>query len=239
MIYNRDCLEFLRDCKMTRRLKYRTAFLDPPDNVGYEYEGFTDKIENYDLWLATIVAECVKLADVVWLSFNAIHMLDICARVQQILSYPSNEGWGSRAYIWFYTFGSNRRKDCTPSYRPLLCLHKPGWKPDMTKVMVESARQQMGDKRAAPGGKVPNDVWEFPRVCGTFKRRRTWHSTQLPEELVERALLMSGDGPVFDPFLGSGTSLIVAKRLGRTCDGCEISPFYCEKIAELTGEPIA
>ena len=36
------------------------------------------------------------------------------------------------------------------------------------------------------------------------------------------------DGPVYDPFLGSGTTLIAAEQLGRRCYGMEISPQYCD-----------
>jgi DNA modification methylase len=45
---------------------------------------------------------------------------------------------------------------------------------------------------------------------------------------------------VYDPFLGSGTTLIAAEQLGRTCYGMEISPQYCDVIVKrwenLTGE---
>jgi DNA modification methylase len=45
---------------------------------------------------------------------------------------------------------------------------------------------------------------------------------------------------VFDPFLGSGTTLIAAEQLGRKCYGMEISPAYCDVIVKrwqnLTGK---
>ena len=40
------------------------------------------------------------------------------------------------------------------------------------------------------------------------------------------------DGIVYDPFLGSGTTLIAAEQLGRKCYGMEISPVYCDVIVE-------
>jgi DNA modification methylase len=47
------------------------------------------------------------------------------------------------------------------------------------------------------------------------------------------------EGDVFDPFLGSGTTLIAAEQLGRKCYGMEISPQYCDVIVKrwetLTG----
>ena len=56
--------------------------------------------------------------------------------------------------------------------------------------------------------------------------------------ILERASVKGGD--VFDPFLGSGTTLIAAEQLGRKCYGIEISPAYCDVIVErwenLTGK---
>ena len=47
-------------------------------------------------------------------------------------------------------------------------------------------------------------------------------------------------GDVYDPFLGSGTTLIAAEQLGRKCYGLELSPKYCDVIVrrwqKLTGQ---
>jgi len=100
-------------------------------------------------------------------------------------------------------------------------------------IRVPSARQlKYNDKRANPKGRVPDDVWEFSRVCGTFKERRRWHPNQHPEALIERVVKFStapGD-LVIDMFAGTGTVNRVCKRLGRPCIGIEISEFYCEQI---------
>lgn len=60
------------------------------------------------------------------------------------------------------------------------------------------------------------------------------HPTMKPVELVKRAIRNSsppgGGARVFDPFLGSGTTLIAAESLGRVCYGLEYSPDYCDVI---------
>ncbi len=66
------------------------------------------------------------------------------------------------------------------------------------------------------------------------------HGTQKPVECMERPL-RNHDAPlVYDPFLGSGTTLIAAEQLGRKCYGMEISPQYCDVIVkrweEFTGK---
>ena len=57
----------------------------------------------------------------------------------------------------------------------------------------------------------------------------TDHPTQKPEKLIAKLILAScpEDGIVFDPFLGSGTTSVVAKKLNRNYIGIEINEEYC------------
>ena len=78
------------------------------------------------------------------------------------------------------------------------------------------------------GPKNESTLWQVHRDRTTAYR----HPTQKALELAERALRnssRSGD-IVFDPFLGSGTTLIAAARLGWRCFGMEIEPKYCDII---------
>jgi DNA modification methylase len=84
------------------------------------------------------------------------------------------------------------------------------------------------------------DVWQVRRDTATAE-----HPTQKPVELAERALQNSsraGD-VVLDAFLGSGTTLIAAERLGRRCFGMELEPRYVDlavrRWEDFTGETAA
>jgi site-specific DNA-methyltransferase (adenine-specific) len=57
----------------------------------------------------------------------------------------------------------------------------------------------------------------------------TDHPTQKPEKLIAKLILAScpENGLVFDPFIGSGTTSVVAKKLGRKYTGIEINEEYC------------
>ena len=63
---------------------------------------------------------------------------------------------------------------------------------------------------------------------------RVGHPTQKPEAVIRWALMQVPlDGAsVLDPFMGSGTALVAAKRLGRKAVGIEINEAYCEKAAK-------
>jgi hypothetical protein len=88
------------------------------------------------------------------------------------------------------------------------------------------------------GGRLPNDYLNFStdREPGLRDKHSCPKPVKLFAHLIEH---LSGAG-VFDPFLGSGTTLIAAEQLGRRCCGIEISPAYCDVIVErwekLTGK---
>lgn len=72
------------------------------------------------------------------------------------------------------------------------------------------------------------DVWYFPRVAGTFQERAGFHGCQMPEQLLGRIIRTCSERNeiVMDPFAGSASTLIVAKKLGRRFVGFELSPEY-------------
>lgn len=72
-----------------------------------------------------------------------------------------------------------------------------------------------------------SDIWREGRERGSYV-----HPTQKPVALVERALRNSTteNDLVFDPFLGSGTTLITCESLNRICYGCELDPRYADVI---------
>jgi site-specific DNA-methyltransferase (adenine-specific) len=78
-----------------------------------------------------------------------------------------------------------------------------------------------------------SDTWFYSRVAGTFNERSGWHGCQMPEQLLGRIIrACSNEGDVvLDPFGGSGTTLAVAKKLGRRFIGFELSEEYVRNIA--------
>ena len=82
--------------------------------------------------------------------------------------------------------------------------------------------------KLSPAGKNPGDVWRIPTQ--SFKGD---HFATFPEKLIEPMILAGcpKEGIVLDPFIGSGTTGVVAKKLGRNYLGIELSPPYV-KMAE-------
>lgn len=90
----------------------------------------------------------------------------------------------------------------------------------------------------------PSNFWDDISIPFWSMPENTDHPTQKPEKLIAKLILASskpGD-IVFDPFLGSGTTSVVAKKLGRHYCGVEINTEYCcwaEKRLIMAGKDVA
>lgn len=88
--------------------------------------------------------------------------------------------------------------------------------------------------RAFLQGKRTGDVWQIPRVAG----KQQVHQNQKPVDLIERCISYHskpGD-VVFDGFMGSGTTAVAARNLGRRFLGFEIEPKYFDLITDRLKE---
>src|SRR5881296_2972716 len=113
---------------------------------------------------------------------------------------------------------------------------------DMDAIRKPSSRSIWGKNGLvkAPGGSVPTDVWTIQVEDSNFPEN---DYAVFPEALVEppiRATCPRG-GTVLDPFVGSGTTAVVALRLGRKAIGIDASADYLEftkkRILEASGQP--
>lgn len=76
--------------------------------------------------------------------------------------------------------------------------------------------------KLAPKANAYGDVWEFTQEM------KNEHPAPFPVALIERIISSTNANLILDPFMGSGTTAIAAKKLGRSFVGIEISPQYCE-----------
>lgn len=86
--------------------------------------------------------------------------------------------------------------------------------------------------RLAPKANAHGDVWEFEQ------ERNNAHPAPFPVALIDRVISSTLAEIVLDPFIGSGTTAISARRLDRDFIGIDISPEYCDMaIRRLNGLP--
>lgn len=153
------------------------------------------------------------------------------------------EAWalfpGDVAYVW-----------CAPG--PLNCtvhdsLVAAGYPPRMQIVWAKSQlvigrghyhaqhencwyAVRKGAKGHWSGDRKQSTLWKIDKP----QKSETGHSTQKPVECMRRPIVNNSERGeiVYDPFLGSGTTIIAAESVNRRCYGIELSPAYCDVIVQ-------
>jgi site-specific DNA-methyltransferase (adenine-specific) len=204
---------------------------DPPYNIGIDYgDGRrADRLPDADYIAWThrwIKAAARTLADdgAMWVICGQEYAGD-----HQLAMRAAGLHWRNTV-TWRETFGVNCRSKFNRTSRPMFYFtkHPRRFTFNVEALTTRSRRQEMGDRRANPAGKVLDDVWTIARVCGTFRERVRGVPTQLPLELVQRVVLgltQPGD-LIVDPFTGSGTTGVVCIEHGRHFQGIELREEY-------------
>ena len=232
-VYLGDCIEIMKTLPSE---SIDLIFADPPFNIGIKYDVHNDNMpyEEYHNWSEKWIKETYRLLK----DNGAIYIAigdEFSAEINLILK---KMGFYFRNWIiWYYTFGQNQRKKFNRAHTHIFYFtkNKNNFVFNADAVRVPSARQSIyNDKRAYPKGKVPDDVWQISRICGTFKERASKHPCQMPEALLERIIKASSNenDVVLDPFAGTGTTLVVAKKLNRRFIGIEKSPSYYKMVKD-------
>jgi hypothetical protein len=153
-LINADCLDCLRGNQQT----WTSVFADPPDNIGLGYQTYKDKLhdEQYVDLLQRWLDCFIHKARTVWFSYNARWTFEVGRIVSDMLK--RTPGLEAKPCTQTFTFGQHNHRDLGNNHRPLLRLR---WfdaplLPDA--IRVPSWRQENGDRRADPRGRVPGDV---------------------------------------------------------------------------------
>ena len=214
------------------------AFADPPYNYEVDYDGDStgDKlpVEEYRYWIEQVVFKLISMVK------DGGMLFWLCPAEDGWWTWEVLQRYGHLAYnrpiIWYERFSQYQKKRLTADYRLLFPVQTgtvlPTFNPDA--IREESVRQQMGDKRADPRGRVPGHVWTVSRLQGNHPSRVDWHPAQLPPSPLARIVMgwtHKGE-TVLDAFAGAGSMGVVCKGLGRNFIGVEQSEEYCHKIRQ-------
>lgn len=204
---------------------------DPPYAIAKaewdEFESLDAYVEWCDRWLAEVARVLAPHGSAYVCGFSEI-LADIKVRSARRFD-------GCRWLIWYYRNKANLGKDWGRSHESILHLRREDARLDVDAVRipynghttryparVQAVNSQYGrgvrrDRwEPNPLGAKPRDVIEIPVICNGMAEK-TPHATQKPEALIER-LILASSAPgqlVVDPFVGSGTTAVVAQKLGR------------------------
>jgi DNA modification methylase len=124
--------------------------------------------------------------------------------------------------IWNFDWGGSTSKRFCSRYEYVFFFtkNKDDYKFNLDDVKIPALNYR--PDRYKSQLKNPSDVWRISLVSGNSPER-TEHPAQYPEELIER-IIKTGSNPndlILDPFMGSGPTAVVAKKLGRNYVGYE------------------
>jgi len=136
-----------------------------------------------------------------------------------------NNGWFFERMLWLY-----KTAQCVYPWR--------GWLLQSEAILIFSkGKPSWVDKKP-----YAHDCYQLRQVANNLPEDCGWHGSVKPMTVVQDILARIG-GLCFDPFLGSGSTLIACERLGRVCYGMEIVPHYCDVIVkrweDYTGQKAA
>ncbi len=206
---------------------------DIPDCLNQKYPDYIDKMPKHEyiaklrMWLGKM---STLTAGPIFLLFNERWTKEVENAIEYIHIRLIQR------LLWQYNFGmdQSRHNKYSLCYRPIYWLHNPYIQPE--NIKIPSDRQaKYNDSRASKNGKIPQNVWSFPRICGNFKERRSWFPNQINQKVIERIILghCPENGTILDMCVGSGTSVFAAIATNRNCVGIDISRTCIQKINEI------
>lgn len=232
-----DCLELFRDIPDN---SIDVAFADPPFNLKKKYNGCKDSLalQDYLSWCEKWIAEMVRVTKPAGSIF--VH------NIPKWLTYYSsflNKLADFKHWISWDAPSGPMGKTLQPSHYGILYYAKDIKQNKFYEIRYPHKRcrkcsyllKDYGGKKPLlhPFGSLVSDVWtDIHRI--KHNKYRDEHPCQLPIHLLERIILLSTDegDVILDPFAGTGTTLIAAKRLGRNYIGFDIDKKYAE-IAQI------
>lgn len=214
--------------------------VDPPYNISKDYHGFkfNDKddlsYKKYTIsWIEAVLPILKDNASIYvccdWKSSLIIgNVLSKYFNIQNRITWQREKGRGAKSNwknamedIWFatvsdkYTFNLDKVK----IRRRVMAPYKKEGKP---KDWIETDDGNFRDT-------CPSNFWDDISIPYWSMPENTAHPTQKPEKLIAKLILASSNENdfIFDPFLGSGTTSVTAKKLNRNYCGIEQNPSYC------------
>ncbi len=216
------------------------VFVDPPYNFNKTFNLTTFRemdTEKYQCWLDSWMSKMVRLlkpdASIYicgdWKSSTAVfNIARKYFRIQNRITFEREKGRGAKTNwknsaedIWFCTMSKNYyfNVEAVKMKRKVLAPYR-----DNSGRAKDWNEERNGKYRLTH----PSNIWTDITIPFWSMPENTDHPTQKPEKLVAKILLASSrpGAVIFDPFLGSGTTSVVAKKLGRQYVGIEIDEYY-------------
>ena len=214
--------------------------IDPPYNLYKDFHGLRFTQSDDDAYLEYLrswfpgILKALKPNGSIYLcgdwkgTFGLYRAMKDFTIVRSRITWQREKGRGAKANwknttedIWFGTLGNDYYfdVDSVKQKRKVIATYKENGRPRDWEETEE------GNFRLT----YPGNFWDDISIPYWSMPENTDHPTQKPEKLIAKLILAScpPGGIVLDPFLGSGTTSVVARKLGRNYIGIEMNEEYC------------
>jgi site-specific DNA-methyltransferase (adenine-specific) len=248
-IINADCLSAFTGIDDNT---FDMSFADPPFNLEKGYATYKDNLEDGDYldWCVQWMEQMIRVTK----KGGSIFLHNIPKWLADYHCKLKGKGVEFKHWIAWDAPTAPMGHSLQPAHYGILYYVKTGGKPKVYELRMPHKRcrdkkgcglvlqdeeengcglllKDYGGKKHTihPFGPLVSDVWSDIHRC-KHGRSRDDHPCQLPVHLLERLILLCTDAEdtVFDPFMGTGTTAVAAKRLGRHFYGSELSKKYHE-----------
>lgn len=243
-IFESDCEKFLNS---NNNLRFDLSFLDPPFNQSKDYRSHNDNMppEEYWAWMTEVCSLVHKCSS----DGAAIYFMQREKNTHHVMRALEVSGWTyQNLIIWKKKTSAVPNKNRFGMHFQIIVFATKGKNPRVfNKLRIDPPLLET-EKYRRPNGVFVTDVWDDIRelTSGYFAGEEPLrnitgereHKQQSPIHLLARIILSStnpGD-LVFDPFAGTGTTLVVAKQLFRNSIGTEIDSLNYKLIQERTSK---
>jgi site-specific DNA-methyltransferase (adenine-specific) len=220
--------------------KYDLILPDPPYNnrTVYDSDPTGDNLKDRDYlnWCKNWMSECARLLKPTGSIFVFIddRWSDFFGMALRELRDPPL--YRRKTIVWWEEFGQHQKTNFgnAARYVHYFTRNPKQFTWNGEEILEPSKRQtEYHDSRAQPMGRVPDNVWAYPRQVGNKADTVPWpdHPPQIPAALLERIIKVASNpgDKVFDPFAGNGSAGRAALKLGREFFGIERSKLYAEQ----------
>ncbi len=222
-IYHGDCKEIYPEIKS----KVDIVITDPPYNINFKYNKYNDDLSDNDY---------INLISI----FKGMPMA-ICQYPEETMRFIAPAlGVPDEVLAWCYSSNINRQFRLINIYNKKVMFDrvKQPYKNPTDKRVKKIINKQISNGEE-PGTRM-YDWFSDIQLEKNVNKKRTGniHPCPLPLKLLERLIILTtneGD-TVLDPFLGSGTTMLACKNLGRNCIGIELDKEYIDYAVTRMGE---